>query len=87
MVEAEHRDIDAEEWSDVSARPLNEMRRRTKLSHRAEDAVLSVGAKAVHLEETHSQARPSVEAELRDMDAEERSDVSSRSLNERRLLG
>lgn len=60
---------------------------RTKLSHRAVDAVLSVGTKAVHLEETHSQARPLVEAELRDIDAEERSDVSVRSLNERSLLG
>ncbi|WP_311154592.1 shikimate dehydrogenase [uncultured Streptococcus sp.] len=51
------------------------------------DAVLSFRTKAVHLEETHNQARPSVEAELRDIDAEERSDVSSRSLNERSLLG
>ena len=51
------------------------------------DAVLSLGTKAVHLEGTHSQARPLVEAKLRDMDAEERSDVSSRSLNERSLLG
>ncbi|WP_237657576.1 shikimate dehydrogenase [Streptococcus sanguinis] len=51
------------------------------------DAVLSVGTKAVHLEETHSEARPSVEAELRDINAEERSDVSVRSFNERSLLG
>ena len=51
------------------------------------DAVLSLGTKAVYLEKTYSQARPLVEAELRDMDAEERSDVSSRSLNERSLLG
>ena len=51
------------------------------------DAVLSVGTKAVHLEETHSQARPQVAAELRDIDAEERSDVSARPLNERNLLG
>ena len=29
-----------------------------------------------------SEARPLVEAELRDIDAEERSDVSARSLNE-----
>jgi len=57
------------------------------LSHRAVDAVLSVGTKAVHLEETHSEARPSVEAELRDINAEERSDVSVRSFNERSLLG
>ena len=34
-----------------------------------------------------SEARPSVEAELRDIDAEEWSDVSARSLNERNLLG
>lgn len=61
--------------------------RRTKLSHRAVDAVLSLGTKAVHLEETHSQARPLVEAGHRDMDAEERSDVSAKSLNERSLLG
>ena len=61
--------------------------RRTKLSHRAVDAVLSVGTKAVHLEETHSQARPLVEAELRDIDAEERSDVSAMCLKERSLLG
>ncbi|MCY7028319.1 shikimate dehydrogenase [Streptococcus sanguinis] len=51
------------------------------------DAVLSVRKKAVYLEETYSEARPSVEAELRDIDAEERSDVSARSLNERSLLG
>lgn len=57
------------------------------MSHRAVDAVLSVGTKAVHLEETHSEARPSVEAELRDINAEERSDVSVRSFNERSLLG
>lgn len=57
------------------------------MSHRAVDAVLSVGTKAVHLEETHSQARPLVEAELRDIDAEEWSDVSAKSLNERSLLG
>ena len=61
--------------------------RRTKLSHRAVDAVLSVGTKAVYLEESHNQARPSFEAELRDIDAEEWSDVSARSLNERNLLG
>ena len=57
------------------------------MSHRAVDAVLSVRKKAIYLEETHSEARPLVEAKLRDMDAEERSDVSSRSLNERSLLG
>ena len=51
------------------------------------DAVLSFRTKAVHLEETHNQARPSVEAGLRDIDAEERSDVSARSLNEKSLLG
>ena len=51
------------------------------------DAVLSLGTKDVHLEETHSQARPLVEAELRDIDAEEWSDVSAKSLNERSLLG
>ncbi len=59
------------------------------------DAVLSVRKKAIYLEETHSEARPSVEAELRDIDAEElrdidaeeRSDVSARSLNEKSLLG
>ena len=61
--------------------------RRRKLSHRAMDAVLSLGTKAVHLEETYSQARPLVEAELRDIDAEEHSDVSARSLNEKSLLG
>ena len=57
------------------------------MSHRAVDAVLSLGTKDVHLEETHSQARPLVEAELRDIDAEEWSDVSAKSLNERSLLG
>ena len=57
------------------------------MSYRAVDAVLSVRKKAVYLEETYSEARPLVEAKLRDMDAEERSDVSSRSLNERSLLG
>ncbi|EGG38939.1 TetR family transcriptional regulator [Streptococcus sanguinis SK1087] len=57
------------------------------MSHRAVDAVLSVRKKAIYLEETHSEARPSVEAELRDIDAEERSDVSAMSLNERNLLG
>ncbi|WP_125352364.1 shikimate dehydrogenase [Streptococcus sanguinis] len=51
------------------------------------DAVLLVRKKAVYLGVTFSQARPLVEAELRDMDAEERSDVSARSLNERSLLG
>ena len=51
------------------------------------DAVLSVRTKAVHLEETHIKARPQVAAELRDIDAEERSDVSAMSLNERNLLG
>ena len=60
---------------------------RTKLSHRAVDAVLFLETKAVHLEETISQARALVEAELRDIDAEEWNDVSARSLNERRLLG
>ncbi|WP_371278045.1 shikimate dehydrogenase [Streptococcus sanguinis] len=34
-----------------------------------------------------SKARPQVTAGLRDIDAEERSDVSARSLNERNLLG
>ena len=57
------------------------------MSYRAVDAVLSVRTKAVHLEETHSKARPQVAAELRDIDAEERSDVSARPLNERSLLG
>ena len=66
---------------------LTKRGRRTKLSHRAVDAVLFLGTKAVHLEETHSEARPSVEAELRDIDAEEWSDVSAKSLNERSLLG
>ena len=51
------------------------------------DAVLSVRKKAIYLEVTFSEARPLVEAELRDMDAEERSEVSARSLNERNLLG
>ena len=51
------------------------------------DAVLSLGTKAVRLEESHSEARPLVEAELRDIDAEEWSDVNARSLNERSLLG
>ncbi|WP_295344535.1 shikimate dehydrogenase [uncultured Streptococcus sp.] len=46
------------------------------------DAVLSVRKKAVYLEETYSEARPLVEAKLRDMDAEERSDVSAMCLNE-----
>ena len=66
---------------------LTKRGRRTKLSHRAVDAVLFLGTKAVHLEETHSQARPLAEAELRDIDAEERSDMSARPLNERNLLG
>ena len=57
------------------------------MSHRAVDAVLSLGTKAVYLEVTLSKARPLVEAELRDIDAEEWSDVSARSLNERSLLG
>lgn len=57
------------------------------MSYRAVDAVLSFRTKAVHLEETHNQARPLVEAELRDIDAEERSDVSARFLNGRSLLG
>ena len=48
------------------------------------DAVLSVRTKAVHLEETHSKARPQVAAELRDIDAEERINVSARFLNETR---
>jgi len=51
------------------------------------DAVLSLGTKAVYLEVTLRQARPLVEAERRDIDAEERSDVSARPLNERSLLG
>jgi len=51
------------------------------------DAVLFLGTKAAHLEETISKARPQVAAELRDIDAEERSEVSARSLNERNLLG
>ena len=51
------------------------------------DAVLFVRKKAIYLGVTFSEARPSVEAELRDIDAEERSDVSARSLNERSLLG
>ena len=57
------------------------------MSHRAVDAVLSLGTKAVYLEVTLRQARPLVEAERRDIDAEERSDVSARPLNERSLLG
>ena len=57
------------------------------MSYRAVDAVLSVRKKAIYLEETHSEARPSVEAGLRDIDAEEWSDVSARPLNERSLLG
>ena len=57
------------------------------MSHRAVDAVLSLGTKAVHLEETHSEARPSVEAELRDIDAEERSDVSAMCLNRNVSVG
>ena len=61
--------------------------RRTKLSHRAVDAVLFLGTKAVHLEETISQARPLVEAEFRDIDAEDRSDGGARPLDERTLLG
>ncbi|EGG38940.1 shikimate dehydrogenase [Streptococcus sanguinis SK1087] len=51
------------------------------------DAVLSLGTKAVHLEETYSQARPLVEAELRDIDAEERSDVSAMCLNRNVSVG
>ena len=54
------------------------------MSHRAVDAVLSVRKKAIYLEETHSEARPLVEAKLRDIDAEERSDVSAMCLNETR---
>ncbi len=57
------------------------------MSHRAVDAVLLVRKKAVYLGVTFSEARPLVEAELRDIDAEERSDVSARSLNEKSLLG
>ena len=57
------------------------------MSYRAVDAVLFVRKKAIYLGVTFSEARPSVEAELRDIDAEERSDVSARSLNERSLLG
>ncbi|EGJ38017.1 hypothetical protein HMPREF9393_1799 [Streptococcus sanguinis SK1056] len=57
------------------------------MSYRAVDAVLPFRTKAVYLEETFSKARPLFEAELRDMDAEERSDVSARSLNEKSLLG
>ena len=57
------------------------------MGHRAVDTVLFLGTKAVNLEETHSQARPLAESELIDIDAEEQSDVSSRSLNERSLLG
>ena len=57
------------------------------MSHRAVDAVLFLGTKAVHLEETIIEARPLVEAELKDIDAEEWSEVSARSLNERTLLG
>ncbi|WP_240958828.1 shikimate dehydrogenase [Streptococcus sanguinis] len=52
------------------------------MSHRAVDAVLPFRTKAVYLEETFSEARPLFEAELRDMDAEERSDVSAMCLNE-----
>ena len=66
---------------------LTKRGRRTKLSHRAVDAVLSLGTKSVHLEETYSKARAQVAAELRDIDAEERSDMSARPLNERNLLG
>lgn len=66
---------------------LTKRGRRAKLSHRAVDAVLSLGTKAVYLGVTFSQARSLVEAKLRDMDAEERSDVSARSINERILLG
>ncbi|WP_270619029.1 shikimate dehydrogenase [Streptococcus sanguinis] len=51
------------------------------------DAVLFLGTKSVHLEETYSEARAQVAAELRDIDAEERSDMSARPLNERNLLG
>lgn len=57
------------------------------MSYRAVDAVLSVRKKAIYLEETHSEARPSVEAGLRDIDAKEWSDVSARYLNEKSLLG
>ena len=57
------------------------------MSHRAVDAVLLVRKKAVYLGVIFSEARPLVEAELRDIDAEERSDVSARSLNEKSLLG
>ena len=66
---------------------LTKRGRRTKLSHRAVDAILSVRTKSVHLEETYSEARAQVAAELRDIDAEERSDMSARPLNERNLLG
>ena len=54
------------------------------MSHRLVDAVLSVRKKAIYLEVTFSEARPSVEAELRDIDAEERSGVSAMCLNETR---
>ena len=63
---------------------LTKRGRRTKLSHRAVDAVLSVRTKTVHLEETYSKARPQVAAELRDIDVEARSNVSARPLNETR---
>ena len=66
---------------------LTKRGRRTKLSHRAVDEILSVRTKSVHLEETYSEARAQVAAELRDIDAEERSDMSARPLNERNLLG
>ena len=51
------------------------------------DAVLFVRTKSVNLELSLKEVRQLVAAELRDIDAEERSDVSARSLNERTLLG
>nr|WP_223312195.1 shikimate dehydrogenase [Streptococcus sanguinis] len=51
------------------------------------DAVLLVRKKAVYLGVTFSEARPSVEAELRDIDAEEWSDVSAMCLNRNVSVG
>ena len=52
------------------------------MSYRAVDAVLSVRKKAIYLEETHSEARPSVEAGLRDIDTETVDVVSAIALDE-----
>ena len=61
---------------------LTKQLRRRQLSHRAVDAILSVRTKSVHLEETYSEARAQVAAELRDIDAETVGVVSAIALDE-----